>query len=146
MYVCTVIVTTTYMIVGGMHDASLVALAQVLAIYIVSPLLWTIIAEALLRWLGTERLIGWFVLLSLLCAVSVALFFYLYFRHGAAAVAFFFQGANINQNQGFSRRPVARVRFAIFPCRRLFNFARAVPQPPPAPVLAAALLVCALTS
>ena len=146
MYVCTVIVTTTYMIVGGMHDASLVALAQVLAIYIVSPLLWTIIAEALLRRLGTERLIGWFVLLSLLCAVSVALFFYLYLRHGAAAVAFFFQGANINQNGGFSGATMHVYGSLIFLCGGFFSSPELIRSRLLRLVLLAALLVCALTS
>lgn len=146
MYVCTVIVTIVYMIVGGMHDASLVALAQVAAIYIVSPLLWTIIAEALLRWLGTDRLIGWFVLLSLLCVASVALFFYLYFRHGAAAVAFFFQGANINQNEGFSGATMHVYGSLIFLCGGFFSSPELIRSRLLRLVLLATLLVCALTS
>ncbi|MBA2078449.1 hypothetical protein [Rhodanobacter sp. PCA2] len=101
-YGVTVVVTVAYMIVGGMHGATMVALAQTAVIYIFSPLLWMVIAHALLKRLGTERLIDWFAMLSVLCAVSVAAFFYLYLRHGAAAVAFFFKGANVNLNDGFS--------------------------------------------
>src|SRR6187551_252197 len=45
LYACTVIVTVVYMVVGGMHDAPQDAEIQVAAIYILSPLLWTIIAD-----------------------------------------------------------------------------------------------------
>ncbi|HKR76076.1 MAG TPA: hypothetical protein VJR95_05385 [Rhodanobacter sp.] len=146
MYVATVVVTIAYMVVGGMHDAPREALVQVAAIYIVSPLLWTIIAEALLRWLGTDRLIGWLVVLSLLCAVSVALFFYLYFRHGAAAVAFFFQGANINQNQGFSGATMHVYGSLIFLCGGFFSSPELIRSRLLRLVMLAALLICALTS
>jgi hypothetical protein len=146
MYACTVIVTITYVIVGGMHGAPLLAIAQVAAIYILSPLLWTFIAEALVRRLGTDRLIGWFVLLSLLCAVSVALFFYLYFRHGAAAVAFFFQGANINQNEGFSGATMHVYGSLIFLCGGFFSSPELIKSRLLRFVLLAALLICALTS
>ncbi|MEW9570442.1 hypothetical protein ABQJ54_01615 [Rhodanobacter sp. Si-c] len=146
MYACTVIVTIVYLIVGGMHDAPLVALVQVAAIYILSPLMWTIIAEALLRRLGADRLIDWFVLLSLLCAASVALFFYLYFRHGAAAVAFFFQGANINQNEGFSGATMHVYGSLIFLCGGFFSSPELIRNRLLRLVLLAALLVCALTS
>lgn len=146
MYACTVIVTIIYMIVGGMHDAPLVAIAQVTAIYIISPLLWTIIAEALLRRLGADRLIHWFALLSLLCALSVALFFYLYFRHGAAAVAFFFQGANINQNEGFSGATMHVYGSLIFLCGGFFSSPELIKGRLLRFVLLAALLICALTS
>lgn len=146
LYLGTVIVTIAYMIVGGMHGASLVALAQVVAIYIVSPFLWTMIAEALLRRLGSERLVGWFVLLSLLCAVSVALFFYLYFRHGAAAVAFFFKGANINQSEGFSGATMHVYGSLIFLCGGFFSSPELIRSRLLRLLLLAALLVCALTS
>ncbi|GAB3791401.1 hypothetical protein [Dyella agri] len=146
MYACSVIVTIVYMIVGGMHDAPLVATVQVGAIYILSPLLWTFIAEALVRRLGADRLIHWFAMLSLLCAVSVALFFYLYLRHGAAAVAFFFQGANINQNEGFSGATMHVYGSLIFLCGGFFSSPELIKGRLLRLALLAALLVCALTS
>ncbi|MBD8880676.1 MULTISPECIES: hypothetical protein [Rhodanobacter] len=146
MYACTVIVTIAYLVVGGMHDAPLLAIAQVTAIYILSPLAWTVIAEALLRRLGAEKLIGWFVLLSLLCAVSVALFFYLYFSRGAAAVAFFFQGANINQNEGFSGATMHVYGSLIFLCGGFFSSPELIRRRLLRLTLLAALLICALTS
>ena len=102
LYACTVIVTIVYVIVGGLHGAPLEAMAEVSAVYIVSPLAWMIIAEGLHRRLGVDGLIDWFMVLSVLCILSVALFFYLFLTRGAAAVEFFFQGANVNLNEGFS--------------------------------------------
>lgn len=146
LYVCTVIVTISYMIIGGMHGAPLVAQAQVLAIYILSPLLWMIIADGLRRRLGIDRLIDWFVVLSLLCALSVALFFYLYLRHGAAAVTFFFQGANVNLEEGFSGATMHVYASLIFLSGGFFSSPELIKSRLLRLVLLAALLICALTS
>lgn len=146
LYACTVIVTLFYMAVGGLHDAPAEAMRQVLLIYIVSPLLWTIVADGLLRQLGTDRLIGWFVLLSLLCAVSVALFFYLYLTRGAAAVSFFFQGANVNLNEGFSGATMHVYGSLIFLCGGFFGSPELIRSRLLRLALLAMLLVCALTS
>jgi hypothetical protein len=146
LYACTVIVTLVYMVVGGMHNAPQVAEIQVAAIYILSPLLWTIIADGLLRQLGTDRLIDWFALLSLLCAVSVALFFYLYLRHGAAAVSFFFEGANVNLNEGFSGATMHVYGSLIFLCGGFFGSPELIKNRLMRLALLAMLLVCALTS
>lgn len=146
LYACTVIVTLVYMAVGGMHNAPLVAVAQVAAIYILSPLLWTIIADGLLRQLGTDRLIDWFAVLSLLCALSVALFFYLYLRYGAAAVSFFFEGANVNLNEGFAGATMHVYGSLIFLCGGFFGSPELIKNRLMRLALLAMLLVCALTS
>jgi hypothetical protein len=146
LYACTVIVTLVYMAVGGLHDAPMEALAQVALIYILSPLLWTIVADGLLRQLGTDRMIGWFVLLSLLCAVSVALFFYLYLTRGAAAVSFFFEGANVNLNEGFSGATMHVYGSLIFLCGGFFGSPELIRSRLLRLALLAMLLVCALTS
>jgi hypothetical protein len=146
LYACTVIVTLIYMVVGGAHNAPQVAMAQVAAIYILSPLLWTIIAQGLLTQLGTDRLIDWFTLLSLLCALSVALFFYLYLRHGAAAVTFFFEGANVNLNEGFSGATMHVYGSLIFLCGGFFSSPELIRNRLLRLALLAMLLVCALTS
>jgi hypothetical protein len=146
LYACTVVVTVVYMVVGTMHDAPQIAIAQVFAIYILSPLVWMIIAAGLLRRLGADRLIDWFALLSLLCALSVALFFYLYLRHGAAAVAFFFEGANVNLQEGFSGATMHVYGSLIFLCGGFFSSPELIKNRLLRFVLLAALLVCALTS
>ncbi|NMW23447.1 hypothetical protein [Rhodanobacter soli] len=146
LYACTVIVTLVYMVVGGMHDAPQNAEIQVAAIYILSPLLWTIIADGLLRQLGTDRLIDWFAVLSLLCALSVALFFYLYLRYGAAAVTFFFEGANVNLNEGFAGATMHVYGSLIFLCGGFFGSPELIRNRLMRLALLAMLLVCALTS
>jgi len=146
LYACTVIVTLLYMVVGGMHDAPQEAEIQVVAIYILSPLLWTIIADGLLRQLGTDRLIDWFAVLSLLCALSVALFFYLYLRYGAAAVTFFFEGANVNLNEGFAGATMHVYGSLIFLCGGFFGSPELIKNRLMRLALLAMLLVCALTS
>ncbi|MBT2145160.1 MULTISPECIES: hypothetical protein [unclassified Rhodanobacter] len=146
LYACTVIVTLVYMVVGGMHDAPQEAEIQVVAIYILSPLLWTIIADGLLRQLGTDRLIDWFAVLSLLCALSVALFFYLYLRYGAAAVTFFFEGANVNLNEGFAGATMHVYGSLIFLCGGFFGSPELIKNRLMRLALLAMLLVCALTS
>lgn len=146
LYACGVAVTIVYMVVGTMHDAPRIAIAQVFAIYILSPLVWMIIAAGLLKRLGADRLIDWFALLSLLCALSVALFFYLYLTRGAAAVSFFFQGANVNLNEGFAGATMHVYGSLIFLCGGFFSSPELIRSRLLRFVLLAALLVCALTS
>ena len=146
LYAATVIVTVFYMVVGGMHDAPLVALAQVFAIYIASPLLWMLIAHSLLRWIGADRLIDWLALLSLLCALSVGVFFYLYLTRGAAAVAFFFKGANVNLNNGFAGATMHVYGSLIFLCGAFFSSPELIRNRLLRFALLAMLLASALTS
>lgn len=146
LYAATVIVTVFYLVVGGMHDAPLVAIAQVFAVYIASPLLWMVIAHVLLRWLGAGRLIDWLAMLSLLCALSVGVFFYLYLRHGAAAVAFFFKGANVNLNNGFAGATMHVYGSLIFLCGAFFSSPELIRNRLLRFALLAMLLACALTS
>lgn len=146
LYTCTVIVSIVYVIVGGMHGAPLVAMAQVAAVYIVTPLAWMIIAAGLYRRLGVDRLIDWFILLSMLCVLSVALFFYLFLTRGAAAVEFFFQGANVNLNEGFSGATMHVYGSMIFLCGGFFSTPELIKNKFLRFGLLAALLICALTS
>ncbi|GFZ87535.1 hypothetical protein [Dyella caseinilytica] len=146
LYACTVMVTIVYVIVGGMHGAPLVAMAEVTAVYIVSPLVWMIIAEGLHRQLGVERLIEWFFLLSILCVLSVALFFYLFLTRGAAAVEFFFQGANVNLNEGFSGATMHVYGSMIFLCGGFFSTPELIKSKFMRFALLVMLLICALTS
>jgi len=146
LYIYGVIVSVIYLIVGGMHDAPLEGLLQIAAVYIVSPFAWVLIADGLCRYLDMERLVEWFVALSVLCCVSVGLFFYLYLRHGAAAVAFFFQGANVNLNEGFSGATMHVYGSMIFLCGGFFSSPELIKNKPLRFGLLAMLLICALTS
>jgi len=146
LYVYGVIVTIIYMIVGGLHDATMVAQAQVTAVYILSPLAWIFIADGLCRYLGMERLVEWFVGLSVLCCVSVAVFFYLFLTRGAAAVSFFFEGANVNLNEGFSGATMHVYGSMIFLCGGFFSSPELIKSKPLRYSLLVMLLISALTS
>lgn len=146
LYACSAMVTVVYLVVGGMHGAPFIALVQVAAVYIVSPFIWIIVADGLRRAIGIERLVEWFVVLSLLCALSVALFFYLYLTRGAAAVAFFFQGANLNLNEGFAGATMHVYGSMIFLCGGFFSSPELIKRRSLRFALLAMLLVCALTS
>jgi hypothetical protein len=146
LYACTVIVTVVYVIVGGMHGAPLVAMAQVAAVYIVSPLVWMVIAEGLHRQLGVDRFIEWLVVLSILCVMSVAVFFYLFLTRGAAAVEFFFEGANVNLNEGFSGATMHVYGSLIFLCGGFFSTPELIKNKLLRFSLLVTMLVCALTS
>jgi hypothetical protein len=146
LYACTVIVTIVYVIVGGLHGAPLEAMAEVSAVYIVSPLAWMIIAEGLHRRLGVDGLIDWFMVLSVLCILSVALFFYLFLTRGAAAVEFFFQGANVNLNEGFSGATMHVYGSMIFLCGGFFSTPELIKSKFLRFGLLVMFLICALTS
>lgn len=146
LYVYSVIVTIIYLIVGGLHGATPTAMVEIAAVYILSPLLWVIIADGLCRYLDMEGLVDWFVLLSVLCALSVALFFYLFLRHGAAAVSFFFEGANVNLNEGFSGATMHVYGSMIFLCGGFFSSPELIKNRTLRFALLAMLFVCAMTS
>jgi hypothetical protein len=146
LYACTVIVTIVYIIVGGLHGAPLDAMAEVSAVYIAAPFAWMIIAEGLYRRLGVDRLIEWFTVLTVLCVISVALFFYLFLTRGAAAVEFFFQGANVNLAEGFSGATMHVYGSLIFLCGGFFSTPELIKNRALRFSLLITLLVCALTS
>lgn len=103
LYVCTAMITVIYTAVGYLNDAPPEAAAQMMVIYLLSPLLWMLVAAGLMRAPGPERLVEWFVWLTVLACASVALYFYMYFHYGADSVSFFFKGqANINLQGGFA--------------------------------------------
>ncbi|MGO4703737.1 hypothetical protein [Dyella sp. 2RAB6] len=103
LYVCTAMVTVIYTAVGYLNDAPPEAAAQMMVIYLLSPLLWMLVAAGLMRAPGPERLVDWLAVLTVFACASVALYFYLYFHYGADAVSFFFKGqANINLQGGFA--------------------------------------------
>ncbi len=146
LYLYSVIVTIIYMVVGGLHHATMVAQAQVAAVYILSPLAWVFIADGLCRYLGVERLIDWFIGLSILCCASVAVFFYLFLTRGAAAVSFFFEGANVNLAEGFSGATMHVYGSMIFLCGGFFSSPEVIKHRSLRFSLLAMLLICALTS
>ncbi|MFC4764014.1 hypothetical protein [Dyella koreensis] len=147
LLMCSSMVTVIYIAVGYLNDAPPVAAAQVLVIYILSPLLWMVISDGLLRWPGSSRLMDWFAWLSVLACISVGLYFYLYLTYGAAAVSFFFKGqANVNLNEGFSGAIMHVYGSLIFLAGGFFSSPELIKSRLLRLTVLAMLLVCALTS
>ncbi|WP_266157814.1 hypothetical protein [Dyella silvatica] len=145
-YTGSAMVTLIYIAVGYLNDAPWIAAAQVTAIYIVSPLLWTFIAASLSQRVGTERLIHWLIWLALLCCVSVAIYFALYRIGGAAAVSFFTESANVNTSDGYSAAVMHVYGSLIFLCGGFFSSPELIQNKLLRMLLLASLLICIITS
>ncbi|MCT7061868.1 hypothetical protein, partial [Salmonella enterica] len=81
-----------------------------------------------------------------LCCASVAVFFYLFLTRGAAAVSFFFEGANVNLAEGFSGATMHVYGSMIFLCGGFFSSPEVIKHRSLRFSLLAMLLICALTS
>lgn len=145
-YLASVAVTCFYLAVGVSNGAPLEAVLQTIAVYIISPLLWIIILRTALQQLGVEAIIRYLLFLSVLCCVSVALFFYLYFTFGPSSVSFFVENANINVGQGFSGAVMLVYGSLIFLTAGAFAAPELIRSKAWRLVLLVALAVCALTS
>lgn len=147
LYVCTAMVTVVYTAIGYLNDAPPVAAAQMLVIYILSPLLWMIVAAGLMRAPGPERLVDWFSVLAVLACASVGLYFYLYFHYGASAVSFFFKGeANINLQDGYAGAIMHVYGSLIFLAGGFFSSPELIRSRLLRLAVLAMLFVCAVTS
>lgn len=145
-YACTVMVTLIYIAVGFLNDAPWIAAAQVVTIYIVSPMLWIFISAGLTLKIGTERLVQWFVWLAILCCISVAIYFVLYHIGGAAAVSFFTEAANVNNSDGYSAAVMHVYGSLIFLCGGFFSSPELIRNKLLRMIVLAALLICIITS
>ena len=145
-YACSAIVTLIYIAVGLLHGAPLVSAVQVLIIYVASPFLWIVVATCLYTTVGEVRLIGWFVWLSLLCCISVAIYFSLYETGGAAAVSFFVKTGNVNLHNGYAGAIMYVYGSLIFLCGAFFSSPELIRSKLLRVLLLASLFVCAITS
>jgi hypothetical protein len=145
-YLCSVAVTVVYIAVGLTHGAPWSAVAQVLTIYIASPLLWIVVASALCEVLGEERLAGWFIWLAFLSCMSVAVYFVLYATGGAVAVSFFIKVGNVNLQKGYAAATMHVYGSLIFLCGGFFSSPEVVRNKLVRVLLLSSLFVCAITS
>jgi hypothetical protein len=147
LYMCTAMVTVIYTAIGYLNDAPPEAAAQMLVIYILSPLLWMLVAAGLMRAPGPQRLVDWFAVLTVFACASVALYFYLYFRYGADAVSFFFKGqANINLQGGFAGAIMHVYGSLIFLAGGFFSSPELIRSRLLRMAVLAMIFVCAVTS
>lgn len=101
-YLLSLLVTLTYLIVGMAHGAPDIAIYQILAVYVVSPLLWLIIWHAAFQLMPKSRVIGYLIALCVPACLTVALFFFLFISFGPDAVRFFAETGNISFDSGIT--------------------------------------------
>lgn len=99
-YLATLIVTAFYMLVGFLNGAPMGAVSQTLGVYVVTPLLWTVVFSAALQRFDVERIANGIKNLSYPCLLSIILFIVLFTVYGADAVSLFKQKANVNISDG----------------------------------------------
>lgn len=102
MYFAGLVITFTYIGVGTINGAPVVAAIQVFITYVCSPLIWIITLTVLLQRISSEQLKEWMVVLSFVGVASVAVFFYLFLNFGVDTVLFFIDDPNINLKDGYS--------------------------------------------
>lgn len=146
LYLCSLIVTFFYILVGSLNGAPQIAVQQTIIIYVLSPLLWMFIAAALVQNLGVEKLIRWFVVLAFLSCLSVALFFYLYINLGPDSVSFFKQNTNLNLEDGYAAATMFVYGSLIFLCGGFFSTPDLIGNLSNRVLLLASLTLAALTS
>lgn len=98
----TVVVSLFYMLIGLHNGAPVIAMGQLVVIYVVSPFLWLLVSAGLLSSFDQKAIDRWSFRFTFLAFVSVGLFFYLYMTYGRGAVAIFKQNANVYISEGSS--------------------------------------------
>ena len=146
IYLCGVFVTLSYIAVGHFSGAPLVAAGQVLAVYVVTPLLWIYIAAGMNQFIGIDRLVSWFISLAWLCCASIVIYFLLFQFVGPNYVSFFKEKANLNLNDGYSGATMFVYGSLIFLCGGFFSTPEIVHDKFKRILLLCALTVAALTS
>jgi hypothetical protein len=143
----SIVVTAFYMLIGIINGAPLVAVQQVVVVYVLSPLMWSVIFIALIQKIGKEALVRIFVGLTILCILTVAMYFYLYNSFGPAAVSFFREDANVNVNdEGYAAATMHVYGSLIFISGAFFAAPETIKNRLYRYVILAALLICAITS
>lgn len=146
LYLCSVVVTFTYLLVGTINGAPQIAVQHIITIYILSPFLWMFIATGLVQTLGIEKLIRWFVVLAFISCLSVALFFYLFINFGPNSVSFFKENSNLNLTDGNAAAIMFVYGSLIFLCGGFFSTPDLIGNLSNKVLLLGSLIIAALTS
>lgn len=94
------IVTIIYIIVGQQNGAPLTAAIQTAIVYILSPILWLLITNAIVNTVSDEAVMDWLKFCTVASVASAGLFFYLFFTVGPDAVRLFVEDPNITVIDG----------------------------------------------
>lgn len=146
LYSITVAVTVVYILVGLVNLAPWVAAQQTTVIYIISPLLWMIVAAAMFNVFGEQKIVKWLAVAGAAGVATVAIFFYLFLTGGPEAVAFFKEDANVNVEEGYAAATMLVYGSMIFLCAAFFAAPSTIPKPVPRILLLFALTAAAITS
>lgn len=138
--------TVLYLFIGNMNGAPNDAIIQNALVYLVSPLLWIIIAASLQQLFGAEKTVRWFTLFTWGAMASVVLFFYAYFAFGRDSVKFLVEDANINVRGGFAGATMYVYGSLIFLSAAFFAEPSVVRSRFVRFVMPAALITAAITS
>ena len=145
-YFLGVVVTAFYIAVGYINGAPRAASNQTLFVYVVSPLMWMLIATAMFQVMGLERVVRLFINLSGWAVASVAAFFYLFLTFGRSAVQFLTEDANVDVSGGFAGATILVYGSLIFLSGALFAQPMLIKRKLWRVILPGVLVLAALTS
>lgn len=100
MMFASALVTLFYALIGSASGAPDVAIYQVVIIYILSPIMWSLALAFAVKYFGSEtlvRAVAWF---SVPTVISIAVYFYLFLNFGPSAVTFFIETGNVHLDEG----------------------------------------------
>ncbi|WP_020676311.1 hypothetical protein [Geopsychrobacter electrodiphilus] len=146
LYFFSVTVTIIFVIVGFIYGAPSIASQQVLIIYVLSPLFWIYISTGIIQVIGIDKLINWFVVLTILCCVSISLYFFLFITYGSNSISFFKESGNLNLKDGYAGATMFVYGSLIFLVGGFFSSPEIIRNKLLKFLLLGALLCSALTS
>lgn len=92
--------TLLYLFVGWLNGANSTAFFQVIVIYILSPLLWTILIIYILERYGLQRVCRFLAFTSFFCALSVGVYVFIVYSFGTKAAVIFIDSPNVYFGDG----------------------------------------------
>lgn len=101
-YLFGLVVTFVYLIVGVLNGSPEEAVVQTVLIYIVSPILWSLVTLGVLELYDNKQLFNIFNIYVYFAVFSVAIFYYMFLKYGQESVSFFSKGANVNIKDGYA--------------------------------------------
>ena len=94
------LITVIYLFIGAMQGAPDLAIYTIPIIYVVSPVLWSIVFAYLTTQYSVSDICRFLSILIIPCAASIALFFFLFINFGSDAVLVFISTPNITIEDG----------------------------------------------
>ena len=112
--------TVLYMTVGAARGAPGIAIAQTTVVYILTPILWSIVVSFFLSRFGALAISRWLAWCLVPIAISVALYFFLFITFGPSSVSVFIEVANIQIGDGTVAATMHVFGSLIFICGGMF--------------------------